>query len=112
MDKLLEFRITSPTIVATTPNGFEDTVSRIRELCADDKEIRLSTIHLSLSQVGNDINRDVLTERVLRLVEISMEDGFEVCSKSWNHMYHSVLERIEQCHWCYQLTHYKHLQRL
>ena len=75
MDKLLEFRITSPTIVATTPNGFEDTVSRIRELCADDKEIRLSTIHLSLSQVGNDINRDVLTERVFRLVEISMEDG-------------------------------------
>lgn len=75
MDKLHEFRITSPTILATTPNGFEDTVSRIRELCADDKEIRLSTIHLSLSQVGNDINRDVLTERVLRLCEVSIEDG-------------------------------------
>ncbi len=80
-DKLVEFRLNSPTLLAGANVAFSDKIEKIREYSSPEREVRLSTICLSMTQSGSSFNADELAEQVRTLVVASLEDNVNYLEK-------------------------------
>ncbi len=80
-DKLMDFRLTSPTVLADVNAEFSDKIEKIREYSSAEREVRLSTICLSMTQKGSSFNTDELAEQIRMLVEVSLEDNVNYLDK-------------------------------
>ncbi len=80
-EKLLDFRLTSPTLLADANATFSDKIKKIQEYSSSEREARLSTICLSMTQKGSSFNTDELEEQIKMLVEVSLEDNVNYLDK-------------------------------
>lgn len=80
-DKLLDFRLTAPTLLAEANSDFSDKIEKIREYSSSEREIRLSTICLNMSEVGSSFNTEELSTQIKMLVEVSLQDNVNYLEK-------------------------------
>ncbi len=80
-DKLVDYRLNSPTVLAGDNVAFSDKIEKIREYSSTEREVRLSTICLSMTQSGSSFNADELAEQITMLVEASLEDNVNYLEK-------------------------------